>query len=105
MGKRKSGEAPDPNAALDFETAMAEVESIIERIETGQIGLEQSVAEYDRGAKLLRDCRERLNQAEQRVRDLTDQMKDQPARGKAPSAGTPPAEGDDDGDGEKTDED
>jgi exodeoxyribonuclease VII small subunit len=59
----------------NFEAAVAEVEAIIERIERGEIGLEQSVAEYERGSRLLKACRDRLALAEQRVKDLTEQMK------------------------------
>ena len=54
---------------------MGEVEKIIESIESGQIGLEQSIAEYERGAALLRQCRDRLVKAEQKVKDLTEQLR------------------------------
>ena len=78
---------PDPSPALDFDRALGEVEKIIERIESGQIGLEQSIAEYERGAGLLRQCRDRLVRAEQKVKDLTDQL-----RAEAASAPAPPTD-------------
>ncbi len=60
---------------VDFEKAVEDVEGIIRRIEAGEIGLEQSLAEYERGTRLLGVCREWLTRAEQRVRDLSAEMK------------------------------
>ena len=57
-----------------FEQAIAQVESIIDRIESGQLGLEDSIAEYERGIGLLQRCRGVLAQAEQRIEDLTSQL-------------------------------
>jgi len=66
---------------LDFEKAVEQVEKIIERIESGEIGLEKSIVEYERGVALLKRCREVLDRAEQKVQDLTAQMQaDAPAR-------------------------
>lgn len=55
---------------LPFEEALSQLESIIERIEAGEIGLEQSLLEYERGVALLKRCREVLTRAEQRVQEL-----------------------------------
>ncbi len=68
MSANKPAEAPD------FDRALEEIEAIIARIESGEIGLEQSIAEYERGAALLRLCRDRLTKAEQKVRTLTAQL-------------------------------
>jgi exodeoxyribonuclease VII small subunit len=66
---------PDPaSPAPTFEQAVQALEKIIERIESGEIGLEQSIAEYERGVALIRRCREVLDRAEQRVEELTGQM-------------------------------
>ncbi len=71
---------PDPTpdnpspAELDFERAVEEVERIIDRIESGEVGLEQSIGEYERGVALIRRCRQVLERAEQRVEELTGQM-------------------------------
>jgi exodeoxyribonuclease VII small subunit len=77
---------PVPPTAQDFDRALGEVEKIIERIESGQIGLEQSITEYERGARLLRQCRDRLVKAEQRVKDLTEQLRAEAASAPAPAA-------------------
>lgn len=57
-----------------FEEALAQVEAIIERIESGQAGLEESLAEYERGVSLIQHCRSRLSQARQQVEDLTRRL-------------------------------
>lgn len=53
-----------------YEEAAAELESIIDRIESGEIGLEESVRAYERGAALVRRCRAILERAEQRIEEL-----------------------------------
>lgn len=67
--------APDPN--LRFEEALANLERIISRIESGQAGLEEALGEYERGVGLIRHCRGILDRAEQKVEDLTRRMKQQ----------------------------
>lgn len=50
---------------------MEQLESIVERVEGGEIGLEQALAEYERGVALVRRCREVLQRAELRVEELS----------------------------------
>ena len=59
---------------LSYEDAVAQVEAIVEKIESGELGLEASVAEYERAAALLKRCREVLKKAELRVTELSKQM-------------------------------
>jgi exodeoxyribonuclease VII small subunit len=66
--------AADGPASTGFEEALAEVEQIIRRIESGEVGLEQSIAQYERGVKLIRHCRGVLDKVEHRVVELTAQM-------------------------------
>lgn len=67
--------APVPTSAdLNFEEAMRRVEALIQRIETGEVGLEQSLLDYEQGVQLLKHCRAVLDRAEQKVTDLTAQM-------------------------------
>jgi len=61
-------------ASLSYEQAVAKIEEIADRIEAGEIGLEESIGQYELGTKLLRHCRTILEQAEQRISDLTTQM-------------------------------
>jgi exodeoxyribonuclease VII small subunit len=58
-------------APLGFEEAIGQLEAIITRMESGEIGLEASMAEYERGVALARRCREILTQAEQKLEELS----------------------------------
>lgn len=61
---------------LRFEDALAQIESIIERIESGEVGLEESLAQYERGVSLISHCRTKLDAARQKVEDLTRKLQD-----------------------------
>lgn len=56
-----------------FEEAIARLEAIAEQIERGQIGLEESIARYEEGMKLVRQCRELLTRAEMRIQQIHQQ--------------------------------
>ena len=53
-----------------FESALAELEAIVARMEDGQLTLEQSLAAYKRGAELLKLCQGQLADAQQQVKVL-----------------------------------
>jgi len=55
-----------------FEQAVAELEDIVRQMEEGELGLEQSLDHYQRGIALVRKCREALDGAEQRIRQLQE---------------------------------
>jgi exodeoxyribonuclease VII small subunit len=55
---------------LAFEAAMRELESIVEQMEAGALGLEESLAAYRRGAELVSRCRDGLARVQQQVRVL-----------------------------------
>lgn len=57
--------------ALSFEKALAELEAIVQRLERGDVPLEESVAIYERGEVLKRRCDDLLRQAEARVEKIT----------------------------------
>jgi exodeoxyribonuclease VII small subunit len=57
-----------PETALPtFETALAELESIVDRMEGGELPLKESLAAYKRGAELLQFCQAALKDAQQEV--------------------------------------
>lgn len=59
-----------------FEVASAELESIVTKMEAGQLPLEDSLAAYKRGIELLQYCQNTLQNAQQQVRILeTDMLK------------------------------
>ena len=56
----------------DFEAAIAELESIVKRLEDGDLALEPSLALYERGVQLSRFCQARLEDAERRIEILNE---------------------------------
>lgn len=54
----------------DFEIAMARAEEIATSIEQGQIGLEESIKQFEEGMALIRKCRQVLSEAELRIAKL-----------------------------------
>ncbi|MBK5911191.1 exodeoxyribonuclease VII small subunit [Rhodothalassium salexigens] len=52
---------------MTFEQAMAELEQIVARLESGEVALEESIAIYERGEALRRYCEDKLRQAEARI--------------------------------------
>ena len=55
-----------------FEDALAELEKIVANMESGQLPLEESLAAYKRGTELLKFCQQKIQDAEQQVRILTE---------------------------------
>ena len=58
-------------AKLTFEKALAELEQIVQKLERGDVALEESVTIYERGEALKRRCEELLRAAEARVEKIT----------------------------------
>ena len=54
----------------DYESALAELDTIVAEMESGQLPLEASLTAYKRGAELLQYCRQQLADAEQQVKVL-----------------------------------
>ena len=57
---------PNPNP-IPFEEALGELQQIVSSLETGQVSLEQSLAQFERGVSLVSHCKSLLDQAHQRV--------------------------------------
>jgi exodeoxyribonuclease VII small subunit len=58
--------------AADFETSLAELQSLVERLESGELSLEDSLGAFEQGIRLTRDCQAALAQAEQKVQQLLE---------------------------------
>jgi exodeoxyribonuclease VII small subunit len=59
--------APADIAAMSFEAALAELETIVQKLESGEVELEKSIALYQRGAALKAHCEARLKDAQLKV--------------------------------------
>ena len=55
---------------LDFEQSMSRLEEIVDQLEQGEAGLEQSLALFEEGMGLMRSCAKLLDKAEQKVSEL-----------------------------------
>ena len=63
----------------DFETALAELESLVKALEDGQLTLEKSLELFERGIELSRYCHTRLEEAEHRIEVVTERGETHPA--------------------------
>lgn len=57
-------------AKTSFESALKELEKIAQRLEEGNLGLDESIAEFERGTRLTRFCHEKLEEAERKIEIL-----------------------------------
>jgi len=63
----------------DFESAIAELETIVKTLEEGDLALEKSLALFERGVQLSRFCHAKLEEAERRVEILSERGEIKPA--------------------------
>jgi len=56
----------------DFETALTELEALVERMEQGDLSLDESLKQFERGVQLTRSCQQALKDAEQKVQILLE---------------------------------
>jgi exodeoxyribonuclease VII small subunit len=62
---------------LELEKAMGELENVVEQLETGELSLDKSLKQFEKGVKLSRECQQALTEAEQKVKILMDsELKD-----------------------------
>lgn len=57
---------------VDFEKSLAELENLIEKMESGETSLEQSLKMFEQGISLTKDCQSALEMAEQKVQQLIE---------------------------------
>ena len=63
-----------PSPELSFEQALAELEKIVARMESGELSLEQALESHKRGLELARFCQKRLESAQQQVKVLEGEV-------------------------------
>jgi exodeoxyribonuclease VII small subunit len=64
-------DAPDESAPPSFEQALTRLEGIVRDLEEGQLGLADSLARYETGVGLLKDCHQLLERAERKIELLS----------------------------------
>ena len=62
--------------ATSFEKSVQELDSIVEKMEPGELNLEQSLELFERGVKLTRECRKILDDAEKKIEKLLESTND-----------------------------
>ena len=70
MTKKKSDEQSN-DTEVDFESALKELETLVSRMESGELSLDESLKAFERGIELTRKCQSSLEAAELRVLTLT----------------------------------
>ena len=81
-------ESPADIGKLPFEAALAELESIVDRLEKGAVSLEDSIKLYERGEALKAHCDHLLKNAEMRIEKINLSAEGKP-KGVAPRAAPP----------------
>jgi exodeoxyribonuclease VII small subunit len=56
----------------DFESALSELEALVEKMERGDLSLDESLQQFERGVQLTRSCQQALKDAEQKVQVLLE---------------------------------
>ena len=69
---RKPAATAEASPVAEFEASMTALEDLVAKMEDGEMSLEDSLAAYERGVGLYRSCQVALEQAELRVRLLSD---------------------------------
>ena len=67
-----------PVETMSFEDALKELETVVGRLERGEVALEESIALYERGAALRARCEKKLAEAEEKVSKITLSAEGQP---------------------------
>ena len=73
MAGSANQENSEEREPIDFEAALAELEELVGRMEAGSLSLEDSLAAFERGIKLTRECQAALRSAELRIKALTQE--------------------------------
>lgn len=60
-----------PPATPDFESALKELEALVEQLEGGELALAESLSRFERGVALSRECHDLLEQARLKVTELS----------------------------------
>ena len=58
---------------VDFEQSLGALQTLVERLESGELSLEDSLTAFEQGVALTRECQQALTQAEQKVQQLVEQ--------------------------------
>lgn len=61
---------------MDFESSLKELEKIVRDLESGEVGLDESLKRFEQGIELYKKCRTKLETAEKKIKILSDSLKE-----------------------------
>ena len=64
-------------AKKNFESSLNKLESIVQKLEEGELSLDQSIKEFESGIELYKECKDFLGEAEKKIQVLTDSLKEE----------------------------
>jgi exodeoxyribonuclease VII small subunit len=71
MEKKKTAKSvPEKPAAMNFEKALKELEEIANSLEEGELSLDESIRQFEKGMQLSKFCRQKLDEAERKIEIL-----------------------------------
>ena len=73
MPKKAAKKASTTEDAANFEASLAELEKLVEKMEKGDLSLEEAMTDFQRGIELTKNCQATLKAAEQKVQILVEQ--------------------------------
>lgn len=68
----------DTKESVALEDSLLKLEKIVQELEKGQLGLDESLSRFETGVKLYQSCRKSLQEAEKKIKVLTDGLKEVP---------------------------
>jgi len=74
MARKKSTKKAQVPKDLPFEEGVEQLEELLQRIESGEAGLEECIADYEQGVALIQHCKGILEHVEQRIANLTEDV-------------------------------
>jgi exodeoxyribonuclease VII small subunit len=60
----------------NFEEHLSELEALVRSLESGQLGLDESLSKFEHGVRLYKECKLKLGEVDKRVKILTDSLKE-----------------------------
>lgn len=63
---------------LNFEDSLEELEKLVSELESGKLGLDESLTKFEKGLSLYKSCRTSLEKAEKKISILTESLKEEP---------------------------
>jgi exodeoxyribonuclease VII small subunit len=78
VGNSMVKKSTEGKETIALEESLQKLEKIVQELEKGQLGLDESLERFESGVKLYQTCRQSLQEAEKKIKVLTDGLKEEP---------------------------